>query len=192
MNPWWIVTPHTVSVSWLMCMCLTLPYSIPSLSMTFFPVKESAVANLVGIPSSFTDMVSNEQICLSYQISEISCNGVKLLDRKKSHMEIKENLFRPILTTKGRKTGKQHSVMLRAVNYNGKIYFSRHKPDGDWFKNALANPEVKIEYNNFIFLGKAKLVTDEELSKKISQLKYPGEERAKESRVTIEVTLDSV
>ncbi len=81
--------------------------------------------------------------------------------------------------------------MLRAVNYKGKIYFSRHNPDGDWFKNALANSEVKIEYNNFIFLGKAKLVTDEELSEKISQLKYPGEEKAKEKRVTIEVTLNS-
>jgi len=106
-------------------------------------------------------------------------------------MKIKEDLFRPILTTKGRKTGKQHSVMLRAVNYNGKIYFSRHKPDGDWFKNALINPEVKIEYNDSIFSGKAKLVTDEELSKKISQLKYPGEEKANEKRVAIEITFDS-
>ncbi|HJJ22508.1 MAG TPA: nitroreductase/quinone reductase family protein [Nitrosopumilus sp.] len=106
-------------------------------------------------------------------------------------MEIKETLFRPILITKGRKTGKQHSVMLRAVNYNGKIYFSRHRPDGDWFKNALINPEIQIEYNNFVFSGKAMLVTDEELGKKISQLKYPGEERANEKRVTIEITLDS-
>ncbi len=81
--------------------------------------------------------------------------------------------------------------MLLAVNYKEKIYFSRHKPDGDWFKNALANPEVKIEYNNFVFSGKAELVIDEELSKKISQLKYPGEEKAKEKRVTIEVTLYS-
>ncbi len=81
--------------------------------------------------------------------------------------------------------------MLRAVNYDGKIYFSRHRPDGDWFKNALVNSEVKIEYKDNIFSGKAKLVTDEELNKKISQLKYPGEERAKERRVTIEVTLDS-
>ena len=105
-------------------------------------------------------------------------------------MDIKENLFRPILITKGRNTGKQHSVMLRAVNYKGKIYFSRHRPDGDWFKNALANPEVKIEYNNFVFSGKARIVTDEKLGKKISELKYPGEERAKEKRVTIEVTLD--
>jgi len=136
-------------------------------------------------------MNPNEQIYLSYQISEIPSNGVKLLDRKKSYMEIKEKLFRPILTTKGRKTGKKHSVMLLAINYKEKIYFSRHRSDGDWFKNVLVNPEVKIEYNNFIFLGKAKLVTDEELSKKISQLKYPGEDKAKEKRVTIEVTLYS-
>ncbi len=106
-------------------------------------------------------------------------------------MRIKEELFRSILTTKGRKTGKDHSVMLRAVNYNGKIYFSRHRPDGDWFKNAITNADVKIQYNNEVFSGKAKLVADEELDKKISMLKYPGEERAKEKRVTIQVTIDS-
>ena len=106
-------------------------------------------------------------------------------------MVIKETLFRPILITTGRKTGKPHPVMLRAVNYNGKIYFSRHRPDGDWFKNVLVNPEVTIEYNNIVLSGKAKLVTDEEFSNKISELKYPGEKRAKEKRVTIEITLDN-
>lgn len=105
-------------------------------------------------------------------------------------MEIKENLFRPILITKGRKTGREHRVMLRAVNHNGKIYFSRHRPDGDWFQNALANPLVKIQYNGTTITGNAKLVTDQELNEKISILKYPGEERAKEKRVAIEVTLN--
>ncbi|MEK9681942.1 MAG: nitroreductase/quinone reductase family protein [Nitrosopumilus sp.] len=105
-------------------------------------------------------------------------------------MKITEDLFRPILITKGRKTGREHGVMLRAVNHNGKIYFSRHRPDGDWFQNALANPTVKIQYKDSVFVGQAKEVTDEELNKKISELKYPGEERAKEKRVTIEVTLD--
>ena len=80
--------------------------------------------------------------------------------------------------------------MLRAVNYNGRIYFSRHRPDGDWFQNAIVNPQVKIQYNDTVFTGQAKLVEDEELIRKISELKYPGEERAKEKRVTIEVTLD--
>ena len=106
-------------------------------------------------------------------------------------MGISEELFRPILITKGRKTGRKHSVMLRAVKYNDKIYFSRHRPDGDWFKNAIKNPNVQIEYNKVTYSGIAKLVTDETLNMKISELKYPGEKRAKEKRVTIEVTLDS-
>jgi len=105
-------------------------------------------------------------------------------------MEISEELFRPILITKGRKTGNLHSVWLRAVNYNGKIYFSRHLPDGDWFQNAITNSEVKIQYNNMEFTGKASLVTNNELNQKISQLKYPGEKRANEKRVVIEITLD--
>ena len=106
-------------------------------------------------------------------------------------MEILEERFRPILITKGRKTGNPHPVWLRAVKYNKKIYFSRHRPDGDWFQNAIANSEVKIQYNNIEFTGKASLVTDDELNQKISQLKYPGEKRADEKRVAIEVTLDS-
>jgi len=69
-------------------------------------------------------------------------------------MEIQEERFRPILVTKGRKTGNSHSVHLRAVNYNGKIYFSRHKPDGDWFQNAIVNPQVKIQYKNTEFTEK--------------------------------------
>ena len=104
-------------------------------------------------------------------------------------MEIKENVFRVILSTKGRKTGKRHSVMLRAVKYNNKIYFSRHRPDGDWFKNAMVNPDVIIEYNNSTYTGKASLVKDEKLEQIISQLKYPGEKRADEKRVAIEITL---
>ncbi len=81
--------------------------------------------------------------------------------------------------------------MLRAVNHNGKIYFSRHRPDGDWFQNALVNPLVKIQYNGIMLIGNAKLVTDEKLNEEISSLKYPGEERAKEKRVAIEITLQA-
>jgi hypothetical protein len=104
-------------------------------------------------------------------------------------MVIEENVFRAILSTKGRKTGRWHSVMLRAVKYNNKIYFSRHRPDGDWFKNAMVNPEIIIEYNNSKYTGKANLVKDEKLEQKISQLKYPDEKRASEKRVAIEITL---
>lgn len=105
-------------------------------------------------------------------------------------MKIEKNEpFKAILATKGRKTGKEHSVWLLAVMYNDKIYFSRHKPDGDWFQNALTNPEVLIKYDNNVFQGKAVLVKDQVLSRKISELKYPNHERAKENRVVLEVKL---
>lgn len=101
-----------------------------------------------------------------------------------------EQVFQAVLTTKGRKTGKEHSVILRAVTYGGKIYFSRHKVDGDWIKNAISNPNVRVEFENSSFFGKATLVSDTNLAKKISEIKYPGEERAKEKRVVLEVSLN--
>jgi len=104
-------------------------------------------------------------------------------------MKGESHVLRASLTTKGRKTGNEHTVPLRAVHHNGKYYFSRHRPDGDWFQNAIKNEYVIIEIQGKKMKGKAKLVTDEKLSQKISELKYPGEERAKEKRVTIQVTL---
>ena len=73
--------------------------------------------------------------------------------------------------------------------YNDKVYFSRHRPDGDWFKNAVSNTQVKIEYENKVFHGRAIWVKNDSLARKISELKYPGEDRAKETRVVLEVTL---
>ena len=97
--------------------------------------------------------------------------------------------FRAQLTTKGRKTGKNHTVWLLAVMFENKIYFSRHRPDGDWFQNSLANPQVIVHFDRTSYPGKASLVEDEKLSKKISELKYPGEDRALEKRVVLEITL---
>ena len=104
-------------------------------------------------------------------------------------MKIQEGVFRGNLVTLGRVSGKEHSVELRGVKYAGKVYFSRHKPDSDWFKNAIKNPKVLVLYYDSRYLGYAKLVTDELLNQKISQLKYPGEKRANEKRVAIEITL---
>ena len=104
-------------------------------------------------------------------------------------MSIDESLFRASLITRGRVTKQYHVVTLRGVKYNEKIYFSRHKPDSDWFKNAIVNSEVVIKYNNSSYSGIAKIVTDENLNQKISQLKYPGEKRADEKRIAVEITL---
>lgn len=96
--------------------------------------------------------------------------------------------FKAVLITKGRKTGRPHAVELRAVYYNNKAYFSRRNPNSDWLKNAISNPNVKIKYNEQRFSGKAMLVSDKKLAKKISELKY-SDKRSEESRFVLQVTL---
>jgi F420H(2)-dependent quinone reductase len=103
-------------------------------------------------------------------------------------MKPTKTTFKAILITRGRKTGKEHAVELKAVFYNDRFYFSRRNQQSDWLKNALVTPEVKIQYEDIIFSGTAALVRDEDLAKKISQLKY-HDSRAAESRVVLEVRL---
>jgi F420H(2)-dependent quinone reductase len=101
-------------------------------------------------------------------------------------VEIQEGTFKAVLTTKGRKSGKEHSVEIRAVFYKGRFYFSRRNPNSDWLKNALRNTDVKIEYQGKFILGTASLVNDQELCKKISQMKY-ADKRSEEIRIVLEV-----
>lgn len=97
--------------------------------------------------------------------------------------------FRTVLTTIGRLSGRQHRVHLKAVMYGGDVYLSRHRPDSDWFQNALKNSQVSIQMDNMEHPGTASLVSNEALVAKISELKYPGEDRAGEKRVVIKVVL---
>ena len=105
-------------------------------------------------------------------------------------MKIINNLtFKALLKTQGRKTGKEHTVWAKAVTYNDMIYFSRRNPNSDWLKNAIAHPQVKVEFNGNKFSGLARLVEEAELVQKISNLKYSEESRQKEDRVVLEIKL---
>ncbi|MGB9003733.1 MAG: nitroreductase/quinone reductase family protein [Nitrosotalea sp.] len=101
-------------------------------------------------------------------------------------MKFDEGPLTCMLATTGRKTGKKHVVELRAVFHDGKFYFSRRNPDSDWLKNAIATPLVKITVSDTTFPGYASLVKDEELTKKISRMKY-SDRRAEDSRIVLEV-----
>lgn len=102
---------------------------------------------------------------------------------------MQKGAFRATLTTRGRKTGKPHSVQLRAVWYDNMVYFSRRNENADWLKNSLADNTVSVEFDGKTHHGMASLVTDESLAKKISELKYPGEERVQEVRIVLQVRL---
>jgi hypothetical protein len=102
-------------------------------------------------------------------------------------VKIQEGTFRAVLITTGRKSGKEHAVEIRAVFHKDKFYFSRRNPDSDWLKNSLYNPNVRIEYQGDVIFGTASIVSDQELCKKISHLKYSNK-RSEESRVVLEVS----
>lgn len=106
--------------------------------------------------------------------------------------ELSDGPFRARLVTRGRRTGREHVVWLRGVMHNGRIYFSRHRPDSDWFKNAVADPRVTVMAGPYTITGTSSVVNDEALGARISELKYPGEERARERRVTIEIIPDGL
>ena len=107
-------------------------------------------------------------------------------------LSITNNLtFKALLTTMGRKTGNEHSVWAKAVTYNDMIYFSRRNPNSDWLKNAIANPEVKVEFNGKKFSGNARLIDDQELARKISSIKYTNKDRQEEPRIVLEVIISS-
>lgn len=100
-----------------------------------------------------------------------------------------DSTFIATLTTRGRVTRRAHTKMLKAVRYQNKIYFSRHRPDSDWFKNAIAEPAVRVGIGDREFDGVAEIVRNQALASRISALKYPGQQRAHEQRIVIQVTL---
>ncbi len=113
-----------------------------------------------------------------YKINDIDLNTM-----------VNDTSFIVLLTTIGRKTGKNHSVRLRAVKYQNKLYFSRRNLNSDWLQNMLINSTVIIEYKNKTYQGKSKLQNDKELMKKISEIKYNKDARSHEKRIILEVTI---
>ena len=99
-------------------------------------------------------------------------------------------VLKAVLITKGRRSGREHAVWLRAVEYEGKMYFSRRTQNADWMKNAMVHSTVKVVIDDKTKVGTARFVEDDVLSKKISELKYPGEERAQETRFVLQVSFD--
>ena len=62
------------------------------------------------------------------------------------------------LTTRGRKTGKPHTVELWFALSDGKIYLSHEGKHTDWMKNLAKNGSVTAEIGGREFRGTAKIV----------------------------------
>jgi hypothetical protein len=91
------------------------------------------------------------------------------------------------LVTIGRVSKKEHRVPLRFVYYNDRIYASRRNMNSDWIKNIMHNPNVRVEIDDVVINGRAKIVSDDpNLCSTISRLKYK-DGRGNEPRIIVEI-----
>jgi len=81
------------------------------------------------------------------------------------------------LTTKGRKTGKPHTVELWFATAENKIYLSHEGTHTDWMKNILKDNRVKFKIGKIQFKGNARIAKTGqpfESGKHALYLKYYG------------------
>ena len=58
------------------------------------------------------------------------------------------------LTTKGRKTTRQHTIEIWFVEYNKRYYIlSEHKQASDWVQNIIVDPNVSLKIDNKVYKG---------------------------------------
>ena len=63
------------------------------------------------------------------------------------------------LTTKGRKTTRQHTIEIWFVEYNKRYYvLSEHKKASDWVQNIMVDSNVSFKVNNKTYEGYARIV----------------------------------
>lgn len=81
------------------------------------------------------------------------------------------------LTTKGRRTGKPHTVEIWFAYENGVVYLSHEGDYTDWMKNLVKNNGVSLKVANEQFIGEARILTDaneKNQAKKALYFKYYG------------------
>jgi hypothetical protein len=78
------------------------------------------------------------------------------------------------LTTRGWKTGKQHTIEIWFVGYGQRYYvMSERRYKAHWVQNILHNQKIKFSSNNIISEGNARIISKDdapELSSEIQKL----------------------
>jgi deazaflavin-dependent oxidoreductase (nitroreductase family) len=78
------------------------------------------------------------------------------------------------LTTKGWKTGKQHTIEIWFVEYDGKYYVLSERPThAHWIQNIIHDPRVLFAVNDKTLEGKSRIVDQDkesELAIQVSKL----------------------
>jgi deazaflavin-dependent oxidoreductase (nitroreductase family) len=65
------------------------------------------------------------------------------------------------ITTRGRKTGRPHTVTIWfVVGEDGRVYLGTLRMGRDWPKNVAANPAVQLQIGDLRLDGEARLLTE--------------------------------
>ena len=74
------------------------------------------------------------------------------------------------ITTRGRKTGKRHSVPIWFVVDGPRIVFGTLNPERDWVRNAKRDPQVELEIGDLRLTGRFSVVTEPRRTSEIGRL----------------------
>ena len=75
------------------------------------------------------------------------------------------------ITTRGRRTGRPHTVTIWfVVGDDGRIHLATRKMGRDWPKNVAANPDVILEIGDLRLSGRAEQVSEENERARIESL----------------------
>lgn len=80
------------------------------------------------------------------------------------------------LTTRGRVSGRPHTIEIWFALHEGTLYMlSGGRDKADWVKNILRDPQVQVKIDQTVFAGRARLVqdaTEDALARRIVTDKY--------------------
>jgi hypothetical protein len=75
------------------------------------------------------------------------------------------------LTTRGWKTGKQHTIEIWFVGYQQNYYImSERRYQADWVQNILHNRKIKFSLNNITSEGIARIVSKDNAPKLVNEV----------------------
>jgi deazaflavin-dependent oxidoreductase (nitroreductase family) len=74
------------------------------------------------------------------------------------------------ITTTGRKTGTPHTVTVWFAVADDRVLLSTLDASRDWVRNALANPEVTLEFDELTLTGRLRDVTGTDLDGRAREL----------------------
>jgi len=124
-------------------------------------MNSARIYNSLIVPSNPGSITTGESECVRIEEMKIQPDNQKFTNLYRRFLYRVAGGVILLLTTTGRKSGREHTVGLQYELINGRYYVGA--ADGtraDWLKNIMANPYVCVQAGKTRFKAKAEMVTD--------------------------------